>query len=119
MTSSAGDGQLHAEWMGGAGVRFTYDGPGAGFSSPTHYLPSDRTYTLDLVVDPQLDFVQVWLDDVLAFQDIYKAPEDAVVTIGADALGDPRLGDTYTGRLDPLPERNVALCEELRREAGG
>ncbi len=118
MTSSSGNGQLHAEWMGGAGVRFTYDGPGAGFSSPTLYLPPDRTYTLDLVVDPEIDFVQVWLDDQLAFQDIYKAPEDAVVTIGADALGDPKLEDTYAGRLDPLPERNRALCEELRREAG-
>ena len=67
---------------------------------------------------PSIDFVQVWLDDELAFQDIYKAPEDAVVTIGADALGDPKLEDTYAGRLDPLPERNRALCEELRREAG-
>jgi len=42
-----------------------------------------------------------------------------VITIGADALADPELEDTYTGRLDPLPERNEALCQELRREAGG
>ena len=118
LTSSEGDGQLYAEWMGGAGVRFNYQGPGSGFRSPTHFLPADRTYTLDLVVDPRLEFVQVWLDDELAFQSFYTAPADAVITIGADALADPELEDTYTGRLDPLPERNEALCQELRREAG-
>ena len=115
-TSPDGDGQVHAEWMGGAGVRFTYQGPGAGFSSPVLFLPPDRTYTLDLVIDPRIDFIQVWLDDQLAYQDIYSA-DDAVITIGADAIGDPLLEDTYTGRLDALPERNVAICEELRREA--
>ena len=52
-TSSEGDGQLYAEWMGGAGVRFNYQGPGAAFRSPTLFLPPDRTYTLDLVVDPR------------------------------------------------------------------
>ncbi len=119
LTSSAGDGQLYAEWMGGAGVRFNYQGPGSGFRSPTWFLPPDHTYTLDLVVDPRLEFVQVWLDDVLAFQSFYTAPADAVITVGADSLEDPLLQDVYDGRLDPLPERNVALCQELRREAGG
>jgi hypothetical protein len=68
------------------------------------------------VIDPRIDFIQVWLDDQLAYQDIYSA-DDAVITIGADAIEDPLLEDTYPGRLDALPERNVAICEELRREA--
>jgi hypothetical protein len=119
LTSRAGDGQLYAEWMGGAGVRFNYQGPGSGFRSPTLYLPPERTYTLDLVVDPRLEFVQVWLSNVLAFQSFYTTPADAEITIGADVLGDPLLTDVYTGRLDPLPERNVHLCEELRAEAEG
>ena len=116
LTSTAGDGQLYAEWMGGAGVRFTYQGPGSGYRSPTLFLPPDRTYTLDLVVDPRLEFVQIWLDDVLAFQSFYTTPADALITVGADILGDPLLADTYTGRFDPLPERNVRRCEELRDE---
>ncbi len=117
LTSSDGDGQLYAEWMGGAGVRFNYQGPGSGYRSATLFLPSERTYTLDLVVDPRLEFVQVWLDNVLAFQSFYTTPSDADITIGADVLGDPALDDAYTGRLDPLPERNVEICKELRREA--
>ena len=44
---------------------------------------------------------------------------DDGVTVALDTSLDPDLEDTYRGRLDVLPERNRALCEELRREAAG
>ena len=61
----------------------------------------------------------MWLSNVLAFQSFYTTPADADITIGADVLGDPLLADVYTGRLDPLPERNLDICQELRAEAAG
>lgn len=116
MHSSAGDGQLYAEWQGGAGVRFVYDGPGGEFPSRTWYLPPGEAHTLDLVADPRIDVVQVYLGDKRYYENRYLAPEDATIDIGVDTLVDPILEDTYTGRLEPLPER-VGVCEELRREA--
>jgi hypothetical protein len=113
-----GTAQVYAEWMGGAGVRFVYDGPGSGFPSIVHYLPPDRAYDLDLVLDPQIGFLQIWLDDLLMHQDIYRAAPGSEVTIGEDAIDDPQLEDEWAGRLDPQPERNIELCRELRREAG-
>ena len=117
--SPEGDGQLHAEWRGGAGVVFEYEGPGHGFSSPVLYIPADRTYTMDLVVDPRMQQIHVWLDDVLMFQDKYTAPVGTEIHLATDVLDDPLLEDTWAGRFDPRPERNVGLCRELRREAGG
>lgn len=115
--SPEGDGQLYAEWRGGAGVVFEYEGPGHGFASPVLYIPADRTYTMDLVVDPRTQFIQVWLDDVLMFQDKYTAPVGTEIHLTADVLDDPLLEDSWAGRFDPLPERNVEVCRELRAEA--
>ena len=116
MQSSGGDGQLYAEWRGGAGVVFEYRGPGEAFPSPVLFLPPGRTHTLDLVVDPRMNFVQVFLGDRLMYENLYLAPDDAQVDVGVDTLDDPDVEDTYTGTFTPLPER-VGLCEELRREA--
>lgn len=114
--SSAGDGILYAEWRGGAGVAFEYLGPGQAYPSRTWFLPPDRTYTLDLVADPRMNFVQVFLDDKMYYENLFTVPDDATVEVGVDTLGDPTVEDSYAGRLDPLPER-VGVCEELRREA--
>ncbi|MGH9085649.1 MAG: hypothetical protein ACRDYW_09360, partial [Acidimicrobiales bacterium] len=116
MHSSAGNGQLYAEWRGGAGVVFEYLGPGEAYPSPTWFLPPGRTHTLDLVVDPRMNFVQVFLGDKLHYENLYLAPDDATVDVGVDTLDDPRVEDSYTGTLTPLPER-TGVCEELRREA--
>lgn len=118
MHSSEGDGQLYAEWRGGAGVVFEYRGPGEAYPSQVWFLPPGKTHTLDLVVDPRMNFVQVWLGDKMYYENLYLAPDDATVDIGVDTLDDPRVEDTYAGTLTPLPER-VGLCEELRREAAG
>ena len=118
MHSDDGDGQLHAEWRGGAGVWFDYLGPGSSFPSRTWFLPPGRTYTLDVVVDPQLDFLQVFLDDRLYYESRYYGSDDATIDIGVDTLDDPLLEDRYAGVLEPLPER-TGVCQELRREALG
>jgi hypothetical protein len=97
-------------------VVFEYLGPGQAYPSPTWFLPPGRTHTLDLVVDPRMNFVQVFLGDKLHYENLYLAPDDAVVDVGVDTLGDPRVEDTYTGTFTPLPER-TGVCEELRREA--
>ena len=116
MHSEEGDGQLYAEWRGGAGVWFDYRGPGSSYPSRTWYLPPGVTHTLDLVVDPHLDFLQVFLDDRLYYESRYYASDDATLDFGVDTLDDPQLEDAWLGTLEPLPER-TGLCEELRREA--
>jgi hypothetical protein len=114
--SSEGDGILYAEWRGGAGVVFEYLGPGQAYPSRTWFLPPDRTHTLDLVADPRMNFVQVFLDDKMYYENLFTVPDDARVEVGVNTIGEPTVADAYTGRFDPLPER-VGLCEELLREA--
>ena len=116
MRSDEGEGRLTAEWKGGAGVVFQYLGPGQAYPSGTWFIPPDRTFTLDLVVDPRMNFVQVFLDDKLYYENLYFAPDDAEVAVGIDILDDPDLLDRFAGAFDPLPERNQ-VCQELRREA--
>jgi hypothetical protein len=116
MHSSAGDGQLYAEWQGGAGVMFDYRGPGEAYPSRTWFLPPGETHTMDLVVDPRMNFVQVFLGDKLYYENLYLAPNDATIDLGVDTLGNPTVEDTYTGTFEPLPER-TGVCEELRAEA--
>ncbi len=116
MHSSGGDGQLYAEWQGGAGVRFVYEGPGAEFPSRTWFLPPGETHTIDIVADPRMDFVQVYLGDKRYYENRFLPPDDATIDIGVDTLDDPMVADTYTGTFEALPER-VGVCEELRREA--
>jgi len=116
MHSEAGDGALFARWEGGAGVVFEYLGPGQAYPSPVWFLPPGRTYTMDLVIDPRMTFVQVFLDDKLYYENRYLASDDARVDVGVDTLDDPAMEDTYTGTFTPLPER-TGVCQELRREA--
>ena len=116
MHSSAGDGQLYAEWQGGAGVMFDYRGPGEAYPSRTWFLPPGETHTMDLVVDPRMNFVQVFLGDKMYYENLYLAPNDATIDLGVDTLGNPTVEDTYTGTFEPLPER-TGVCEELRAEA--
>ena len=116
MRSSAGDGVLTAEWKGGAGVVFQWLGPGEAYPSRTWFLPGGTTYTMDLVIDPRMNFVQVFLDDKLYYENLYLAPDDAEVAVGVDILDDPGVLDAYVGELEPLPERN-RVCRELRQEA--
>jgi hypothetical protein len=116
MHSSKGDGQLYAEWRGGAGVVFEYRGPGEAFPSRVWYLPPGKTHTMDLVVDPRMKFVQLFLSDQLYYENLYLPSPDATVELGVDTLDDPTVEDTYTGTFERLPER-TGVCEELRREA--
>jgi hypothetical protein len=116
MHSSEGDGQLYAEWRGGAGVVFEYRGPGEAYPSRTWYLPPGVRHTMDLVVDPRMNFVQVFLGDKMYYENLYLAPNDATIDLGVDTLDDPRVEDSYSGSFELLPER-VGVCEELVREA--
>ena len=119
-TAPRATAQLYAEWQGGAGVlvrlpraraRRTRAAPGS--------CPPVETHTMDLVVDPRMDFVQVFLDDQLLLREPLP---------GAERRHDRRSGSTRSaiprsrtptpGSFEPLPERNVGVCEELRREAG-
>ena len=85
------------------------------YPSRTWYLPAGKTFTMDLVIDPQMDFVQVFLDDRLYFESRYRASDDATIDLGVDTVGDPEMEDTYPGKLERLPER-AGVCEELRQE---
>jgi hypothetical protein len=82
------------------------------------FLPPGETHTLDLVVDPRMNFVQVFLGDKMYYENLYTAPDDATIDVGIDTVGDPSVEDAYTGTFTPLPER-VGLCEELLAEARG
>lgn len=117
MHSSEGNGILYAAWHGGSGVSFEYLGPGQAYPSPTYFLPPGEVHTLDLVIDPRMTFVQVYLGDRMYYENRYLAPADARIDIGVDTIGNPTVEDTYSGTLTPLPER-TGLCRELREEAG-
>lgn len=119
MTSDESTGTLFAEWQGGAGVIMAYSGPGESFPTGTLFLPPERSWVVDIVVDPHIDKVQLWLDDELVFEDHYLGPDDGEVHLGVDALGDPTLVDRFPGVMETLPERGRATCEELRAEARG
>jgi hypothetical protein len=111
-------GILWAEWIGGDGVVFQYDGPGAVYKSRPHYLPAAEEYTLDLVLDPRMHRLELWLDDQLRYESAYDIPADATVTIGENTVDlDDDVEGRYTGGLEPLPER-TGLCQELRAEEG-
>lgn len=109
------DGMLYAEYFGGDGVAFVYQGAGGDQPGPIRYIPADRTWTLDLVVDPQNRNLQLWLDDRLYLETIYE-PAGGTPVVGRDVIGREDVLDQFPGRLDPLPER-VGLCQELLDEA--
>jgi hypothetical protein len=117
VATPSGNGVLFAEWRGGAGVALAYEGPGFRKESPTRYLPPDQTFTMDLVADPRVLLLQIWLDDELMFETYYGAVDGRPV-IGRDVSGREDIADTFSGTMDPLPER-VGLCEELLAEADG
>lgn len=119
MTSDESTGTLFAEWQGGAGVVMAYSGPGESFPTGTLFVPPERTWVVDIVIDPHIDKVQVWLDDELVFEDHYLGPTDGEIHLGVDALRDPRLEDRFPGLMEALPERGRETCEELRAEARG
>lgn len=118
MTSADGPGVLYAEWAGGEGVRFTWNGPGEPHTTPVRHIPAGKEWVLDLVVDPHVKVLQVWLDDFLMVETYYEptAPVDERA-VGVDLTGDPTIADAFTGRLDALPERR-GVCHELLDEAG-
>ncbi len=96
MHSSGGNGQLYAEWHGGAGVMFDYRGPGEAYPSRTWFLPPGETHTMDLVVDPRMNFVQVFLGDKLYYENLYLAPNDATIDLGRRHARRPRASRTPT-----------------------
>ena len=116
MTSGDRNGALTAEWQGGAGIVFDYDGPGHAYASPTLFVSPDEVFNMELVVDPRVDVLQLWLDGEMIFEDFYAGADDATIHPGIDALDDPAIADAFPGRFEPLPER-TAPCAELRREA--
>ncbi len=113
--SATEDGILYAESVGGDGVAFVYEGPSSDQAGIERYVPADRTWTLDLVVDPQNRNLQLWLDDRLYLEAFYLV-EDGTPVIGRDVLGREDVEDAFPGRLDPLPER-TGLCRELLGES--
>src|SRR5690606_656290 len=115
MRSSEGDAILYARWHGGAGVSFEYLGPGQAYPSPTYFLPPGKTHTLDLVVDPRMTFVQVYLGDRMFYENRYLGPADAQIDVGVNTVGDPTVADSWVGTFEPLPER-IGVCQELREE---
>ncbi|MGH9214843.1 MAG: discoidin domain-containing protein, partial [Acidimicrobiales bacterium] len=115
IATPSGNGVLFAEWRGGAGIAFAYEGPGVRQESPTRYVPAGRTWTMDLVVDPQVQVIQIWLDDKLMLETYYRAVGGRPV-IGRDVTGRDDIADTFGGTMDPLPER-AGLCKKLLAEA--
>jgi hypothetical protein len=114
VATPSGNGVLFAEWRGGAGVALAYEGPGFRKESSTRYLPSDQTFTMDLVADPRVLLLQIWLDDELMFETYYGAVDGRPV-IGRDVTGRDDIADTFGGTMDRLPAR-AGLCEELLAE---
>ncbi len=117
VATPSGNGILFAEWRGGAGIAFAYEGPGVRQESPTRHVPAGRTWTMDLVVDPHVQVIQIWLDAELMLETYYRAVDGRPV-IGRDVTGRDDIADTFGGTMDPLPER-AGLCEELLGEADG
>jgi arabinofuranan 3-O-arabinosyltransferase len=117
MTSADGPGVLYAEWAGGEGVRFTWTGPGQPHTTPVRHIPAGKEWLLDLVADPHMKVLQVWLDDFLMVETYYE-PTGVVDerAIGVDLTGDPTIADAFTGRLEALPERR-GVCDELLEES--
>ena len=115
--SAEGDGIVYVEWHGGAGVSFEYLGPGQAYPSPTYYLPPGKVHTMDLVADPRVQFIQIYLGDRMYYENRLLVADDATMTVGRDTIGEPTIDDEYLGLLEPLPER-VGTCKELRAEAG-
>ena len=46
-------------------------------------------------------------------------PADTVITVGADAIGDPALDDAFSGQLDAAPGAQRGVCARAPREAAG
>ncbi|MEZ5169419.1 MAG: hypothetical protein R3A49_01560 [Acidimicrobiia bacterium] len=111
-------------WMrhlGDGQVIFGYDGEPfedlATTRDEQEYLPIDidfdKTYTLDLVMDPRVSSILVRLDDELVFETFYTGPRE--VTVGENVVGYPDVTPTLSADLEELPVQ-TPVCDELLAE---